>query len=197
MRRHLNGKYRVVMDEEIVQALFLHFIGTKWAVHLKTVFQAFFHSGAWKQSSFRSLDRKARQRREGFLDSTHKTDFGVHTASMTVRNQRREKYQEDFFLTQLPSTTRETYDYGDLDSNEDNDAKSPIATKQSTLHLVTAESLINIRLYGSFTVVQSDFKWFGPSLPHATMYAVLEFFGVPEKWLRFFKKFLETPQIRP
>ena len=48
MRRHWNGEYRVFMDEEIVQALFLHFLGTKWAVHLKTVFRRLFHSGAWK-----------------------------------------------------------------------------------------------------------------------------------------------------
>ncbi len=42
MRRQLNGKYRIFMDEEIVQALFLHFIGTTWAVHLKTLFTEFF-----------------------------------------------------------------------------------------------------------------------------------------------------------
>lgn len=63
VRRALNGKYRVYMDEEILQALLLHFIGLKWVVHLKAVFTVFFHSGAWKQSSRVSLDRVARQRR--------------------------------------------------------------------------------------------------------------------------------------
>ena len=61
------------------------------------------------------------------------------------------------------------------------------------LHLVTTESLINTRLYGSFVILQSDFKLFGPSLPHSTIHAVLGFFGVPDKWLKFFKKFLDTP----
>ena len=51
VRRSLNGKYRVYMDEEILQALLLHFIGMKWATHFRMVFGAFFHSGAWKQSS--------------------------------------------------------------------------------------------------------------------------------------------------
>jgi hypothetical protein len=32
MRRQLNGKYRVYMDEEIHQAILLHFIGNTWAV---------------------------------------------------------------------------------------------------------------------------------------------------------------------
>lgn len=210
MRRHLNGKYRVFMDEEILQALFLHFIGTMWAVHLKTVFMEFFHSGAWKQSSFRSLDRKARQRREGFLGSSR----GAHSErgaggrggrvglgggdenSSTVRNERRSKYQRDFLLTQLPSSISEKpRDYGNLSTDEDSEVKSPVAIKQSILHLVTTESLVNTRLYGSFTILQSDFKWFGPSLPHATIFAVLEFFGVPEKWLKFFRKFLEPPII--
>ena len=71
MCRHLNGKYRFFMHEEILQALFLHFIGTEWAIHLKARFSEFFHSGAWKQSSSRSLDKKARQRRQGFLGSVN------------------------------------------------------------------------------------------------------------------------------
>ena len=199
MRRHLNGKYRFFMDEEILQALFIHFIGTEWAVHLKARFSEFFHSGAWKQSSFRSLDKKARQRRQGFLGSIHgtkvaKIEKAAPPASSSVRNERRSRYQKDFFLTQLPSTLRETSrDYGSQESDEDSDIKPPVAIKQSMLHLVTTESLINTRLYGSFTIVQTDFKWFGPSIPHSTIHAVLEFFGVPDKWLKFFTKFLETP----
>ena len=191
LRRHLNGKYRFVMDEEILQALFLHFIGTKWAVHLKAVFKSFFHSGAWKQSSSKSLDRKARQRREGFLGSVAEREGSYNS---TIRNERRSKYESNFFLTQLPSTVNEaSRDYNDFDDERSDDAKSPVAIKQDMLHLMTTESLISTRLYGSFTIVQSDFRWFGPSLPHTTIYAVLEIFDVPEKWLKFFKKFLEAP----
>lgn len=96
VRRALNGKYRVYMDEEIVQALLLHFIGIKWAVHLKTVFSNFFHSGAWKQSSRKSLDRQARARRQ---------DFGLETRERhNVRNKRRDRYQENYFMVQLPSS---------------------------------------------------------------------------------------------
>ena len=71
--------------------------------------------------------------------------------------------------------------------------KSPIAFKQSMLHLITTESLINTRLYGSLAIVQSDSKSFRPSLPHATIYAVLGFFGVPTNWLKFLKKLTEAP----
>lgn len=186
LRRALNGKYRVYMDEEIVQALLLHFIGMKWAVHMKTVFTAFFCSGAWRQSSRKSLDRVARGRRQDYgLDSREQSN---------VRNQRRNRYQNDYFMVQLPEDFGNTADeYNDEDDSDKGDMKSPMATKQSLLHLMTAETLINTRLHGSFSILQSDFKWFGPSLPHGTILAVLRFFGVTPFWLTFFEKFLKAP----
>ncbi|KAL8828043.1 MAG: hypothetical protein Q9170_006771 [Blastenia crenularia] len=189
LRRQVNAKYRFYMDEELLQALLIYFIGVKWSVHLKEAFTKFFHSGAWKQSSYRALNRKARVRREDFLGKEGST-------SDTVRNQRRKDYEQDYFMTQLPSSFGEGgRDYSDNGSDSDipGDTKSPVEIKQSLLHLVTTESLINTSLYGSFTVLQSDFKWFGPSLPHPTISAVLEFFGVKDRWLKFFRKFLATP----
>ncbi|KAL8803988.1 MAG: hypothetical protein Q9182_002860 [Xanthomendoza sp. 2 TL-2023] len=96
-------------------------------------------------------------------------------------------------------------DYGDNDGDNDSDkddeddagdvgdTKDPVEIKQSLLHLATTESLINTSLYGFFTIFESDFEWFGPSLPHSTIYAVLEFFGVQDRWLKFFRTFLEAP----
>lgn len=185
VRRALNGKYRVYMDEEILQALLLHFIGMKWATHFRTVFGAFFHSGAWKQSSGNSLDGPARRRRQRFLGREGDCKF-------SVRNERRETYQSEFFLSQLPKTFEYTTDNYSEGSRDDN-AKSPMAVKQSLFHLISTEILLNSRLNRSFTVFQSDFKWFGPSLPHATIISVLHFFDVPEIWLKFFEKFLKAP----
>ena len=185
MRRTLNGKYRVYMDEEIIQALFLQYIGVSWAMHLRTVLTAFFHSGAWKQSSHHSLDRKARQRREAFL--------GTDWQGESIRNARRAEYMNRHFLTQLPMSWTDGRDYGDLEDEESDDGKTPVDIKQSLLHLISTEALLNTRLYGSFTILQSDFRWFGPSLPHSTIFSILEFFGVPARWLKFFRKFLEAP----
>lgn len=188
MRRQLNGKYRVYMDEEIHQAVLLHFIGTTWAVALKQAFTAFYHSGAWLQSPYRSMGKKARERHEYFVPRG--------ASHLNVRNRRRERYQRDYFMTQLPDSEFEDppdYNAEDQDENQSWSRSSPLATKQSMLRLVTAELLLNTKVYGEFLVLQSDFKWFGPSLPHDTIFAVLTFFGVPEKWLRFFKKFLEAP----
>lgn len=80
---------------------------------------------------------------------------------------------------------------GDSDGdNRDTNRKSPIETKHSLIHLLITELIIHKRLHGQFTVIRSDFKWFGPSLPHGTLIAVMRFFGVPDDWLAFFQKFL-------
>ncbi|KAG7001951.1 hypothetical protein G7Y79_00030g064840 [Physcia stellaris] len=187
VRRSLNGKYRVYMDEEISQALLLHFIGMKWGVHIKTACLAFFNSGAWKQSSRQSLNRLARQRRQDFLGREQSTNHNV-------RNERRESYQREYFLLQLPASFESTIDNYDNEPNDNyGESKSAMAMKQSLLHLISTEALVNTRLYGSFTILQSDFKWFGPSMPHATIVTVLRFFGVSDLWLNFFEKFLKAP----
>ena len=185
VRRALNGKYRVYMDEEILQALLLHFVGMKWAVHFKATFKAFFNSGAWRQTSEKSLDGPARRKRERFLGREH-----AYTQS--IRNERRETYRNHYFMSQLPRTFKDTKDEYSEDSPND-DVKSPMVIKQSLLHLISTELLLSARLNRSITVFQSDFKWFGPSLPHATIISVLHFFDVPEMWLKFFEKFLKAP----
>jgi len=188
MRRELNGKYRVYMDAEAHQIILLHFIGKTWAVALKKAFTAFQHSGAWLKTPYRSMDRKAKERREHFLPSSA-------NASTAVRDSRLQAYQKTYFMTQLPDNDLDNRSYDAESANGEQAAalRASFATKQSLLRLVTTEMLLNTKVYGEFLVLQSDFKWFGPSLPHDTVFAVLEFLGVPEKWLRFFKTFLEAP----
>ncbi|KAI4126890.1 MAG: hypothetical protein LQ338_003504 [Usnochroma carphineum] len=192
LRRQVNGKYRFYMDEELLQALLLHFIGSKWAVHLKKAFLEFFYSRAWQLSSYRALDTEAHARREAFLGS-----FNVSGSCCTIHGQRLEDYELEFFMTQLKPAIGKDEIYYEDDTTTDNedlsDAVCPMKTKQSLLHLVTTESLINTSLYGSFTVLKSGFRRFGPSLSHTTIFAVLEFFGVRDRWLNFFRKFLATP----
>ena len=188
VRRALNGKYRVYMEEEIIQALLLYHVGMKWAVHLKLAFTAFFHSGAWTQSSRKPMPASARRRHQ---------DHGLSTSqSSTVRNERRQQYVDLFFMAQLPTSSDTTVDEYDEDEDEDDEANknSSIAINQSLLHLVSTEALTQTHLYGSFTILQSDFRWFGPSLPHSTILTVLRFFGMKPFWLDFLEKFLKAPK---
>jgi hypothetical protein len=43
------------------------------------------------------------------------------------------------------------------------------------------------------TAVRTNFAWFGPSLPHSTVCAVLDFVNVSEEWMNFFRRVLEAP----
>jgi len=48
-RRHVTGKYHIYIEEDLLQAIFLQFIGIKWSVFFKRVFIEFSEfEGAWK-----------------------------------------------------------------------------------------------------------------------------------------------------
>lgn len=194
LRRQLNGKYRAYMDEEIHTAILVHVIGAHMAVMLKHALKGHYYSGAWVQAPFRAMKRVDRQRRHYFLG---KDNIQTPRGQESVRDIRFSEFRDDFFMTQLPSQVNEgNRDYMADDAEEDTgDSKSPLAIKQQLLRLASTEMLINTKLYGEFTILASDFKWFGPALPHATIFAVLEYFGVNQGWLDFIKKFLAAPLI--
>lgn len=191
MRRHLNGKYRVFMDGDLIETILLHYIGLQWSVEFREAFVSFLKSPAWKSNS-QKIPKEVTNRRKHFIEN----EAPEHA---TVDNLRKRTYEADYFMTQLPRSLDEGKRSYDDDGDDDavlpgdDDRMTPIETKQSLLHLLITESIVHNRLHGEFTVVRSDFKWFGPSLPHGTILAVLRFFGVQDDWLQFFKKFLECP----
>ncbi|KAL8720831.1 MAG: hypothetical protein Q9181_007838, partial [Wetmoreana brouardii] len=71
--------------------------------------------------------------------------------------------------------------------------KNAIDAKQKLLHLLSAETLIKTRLHAELTCFRSQINSLYPSLPHTTINCVLAFFGVSQKWLRFFNRFLRAP----
>lgn len=184
MRRQLNGKYRVYMDEDLIDALILFYVGMKWSVAFREEFNTFLHSDAWNK--FGDVPKRAADRRRYYLGAEAK-----HLVQW-----RFSAYEEDYFLSQLPRHVEEGYrDYGEdgSDDSANSTRKGPLEIKHSLLHRVATEALIQTKIHGEFTVVRSDFKWFGPSMPHSSIFATLKFFGVPNGWLGFFKHFLEAP----
>ncbi|KAG5292975.1 RT-like superfamily domain-containing protein [Histoplasma ohiense] len=187
MRRQLNGKYRVYMDEDVLDALFLHYLGVQWGVKFKGIFGTFFNSHAWKRNA-PPIPKRDLERRQYFL---HENPKGDNDAQVNLYKTRRDTFESSYFMSQLPSTQGQTPTY---DSYIDEDlSTSPIDRKHSLLHLLITEARVATTLYGKITVLRSDFKWFGPSLPHSTLLTVLKFFHMPQIWLNFFKTFLEAP----
>ena len=225
-RRHLDGKYRVYMHEDVLQAIFLQYIGVKWSVFFKRAFVTFAKSdGAWT-SLRKPIPKLDRKRREYFLGSQ------AHKPS--VQSKRENLYMANYFMSILLDFEMQDVSVGDGDkecdfavrdkeggktmskkhkskrfscamvdsSDEDesqdvqtptNSSKNPMEIKQQLFHLLSTEILINTELYGEFTCIRSEFHNWGQTLPHSTIALVLTFFGVSNKWLNFFMKFLQAP----
>lgn len=188
MRRHLNGKYRVYMDEDLLDALLLQFLGLKWAVAFRSAFVGFLNSRAWA-SLHEDIPSRENERYQFFRESKG------HKSGSNLNDYRRDTYKNQYFMTQLPSSVHESvpYDEDNIANSSEGKLKNALYKKHSLLHILIAESIIHRTLHGEFTAIRSDFKFFGPSLPHTTILTVLGYFGVPEYWLNFFKGFLQAP----
>lgn len=195
MRRHINGKYRVYMDEEVYQAIFLAHIGSIWSDCFHTHFMRFFNH-SWKHGAGRQLTKEQQRFRNRRFQRIDENADPSGTSS--IHRLRKKHYQDKFWLSAISPTMRESLTAAYEDDSEgrqhDNHSLSFADIKQQLLRMITAEQLIQCDLYGHFTILQSDFRWFGPSLSHTTILTVLKFFGMPRKWLDLFAKFL-SPSI--
>lgn len=181
-RRQLNGKYRVVMDEDILQSIFLHYISMSWAIHFKEQLKDIIgNEQVWGKSH--SLPKEEVARREYYL--------GTSFISQGVANAREDTYEKHFFMCQLPTSfDAKARDYeNDFDSRQ----KQPFNVKQLLLRTLGTEVMVQRSLHGEVAIVQSDLQWFATSTSHSTVLAVLGFFGVQPLWISFFRRYLEAP----
>ncbi|KAG8666538.1 hypothetical protein FPOAC2_11653 [Fusarium poae] len=264
MTRKISGIYNIHMHEDLLQAIFLQYIGVKWSVFFKSAFNTFRNSGSWK--SMRQNITLDERRRLGYY-------LGPLVAEPSLQSQRDNVYGERYFVAQLmkyeheilsaadgdeeaeyeqfstaqslkrkprmkqtarkstggkaprrqlggkayrkaaPSanflTFNSTRRFDGLDEEEEEgeeeeddegsdgedegDIRSPMALKQTLLHLLSSEITINTHLYGETTAFHSVFEDWNPRLPHDTVLTILKYLGVSDTWLSFFRKFLEAP----
>lgn len=177
-RRNIAGRYRAYMDEDIITALFLHFVGAQWSIFLKQEFKKILASKMW----IRGTD----------------TVGDLYYKKHSIEGHRRELHDVTF-LSILPSEMRSlsatagVYETGVRYVNKAE--LTPTNIKQTLLHLISTEIHLNnvLRPGKDLTVVQTDMEWFGPSLAHEAIMTVMKFIGVTDEWLGFFRTFLETP----
>lgn len=174
-------------SEDLLQTILLRYIGVKWSVHFKSALTNFQSTAdVWKASAI-PVPAEDRQRREFFLGS-------LAAPSSNVEATRSQHFKDEVFLEQLTTKAEEERGGYDDDSESPQDTrKSGQQITQTLLHTLASEIIMKTRLGEELTVVRTDFKWFGPSLPHSTMFAVLSFFGVSEHWISFFRRVLEAP----
>ncbi|OJJ80355.1 uncharacterized protein ASPGLDRAFT_157245 [Aspergillus glaucus CBS 516.65] len=200
-RPQWNGRYRIWMDEDVLQTIFVQYIGVKLCNRFKEVLRRFVEtSDLWKWSTRPSMTEHEELRREYYL--------GSRGASGGVKDRRRSEFIKSYFLSQLPAT-QETLierggaydddysddddDYGDDDDDEPSPREDEKNIKQKLLRKLATEILFHRQLYGGAAIVQSDLKWYGTCLSHSTIFAVMRFVGFSEDWISFFKKYLESP----
>ncbi|KAG7084971.1 putative polyketide synthase [Colletotrichum scovillei] len=200
-RQQANGKYRIWMDEDVLQAIFIHWIGINSCVSLKrTLTDLVSLDGTdqvWRWHAEPPMTERQMQRRAYYLSELPMLSFGL----------RRKNFIDHFCLAALPSQVNTLnegmYDDGRMSEEEDDDdvsssewgkAKKPaLNIKQFLLRTLATETMLHQALDGTAAAVQSDLKWFGAGLSHTSIFAVLRFFGFPENMIAFYRKVLETP----
>lgn len=187
------------MDDDVLQAIFTHWIGTKWAVELKSFLQDIQKSpDLWKKNT--RVPEEDLARRKYYLGAAAHSSRGRPS---NTEEDRQETYRDHFFLAPLPSNLyEETMGYDDEEEEEEEDDASdsdkgdrlsPKEIKQLLLRTLATEFLVRRSLEGEAAVIQSDFQWFATGLAHNSIFAVLRFMGFQEEWISFFKKVLEPP----
>lgn len=181
-RRELNGKYRVVMDEDILQSIFLHYISMCWAIHFKKKLKdTIRNERVWRKTH--SLPKEEFARRQYYL--------GNSFVSQGLAKEREDTYEKHFFMCQLPASFGA--EGGDYENDSDPKQKQPVNVKQLLLRTLGTEFMVQRSLHGEVAIVQSDIQWFATSTSHSVVLAVLRFFGVQPVWISFFQRYLEAP----
>jgi len=188
MRRHLHGKYRAFTDPDILDGLFLQWVGVMWSVKFNSDVHNIYRSDAWRTA--------------GAGNEAGSTSATTVLSGVDTINKARARHRTQHFLVgHLPENVNPQTGYDDEPSTVAGDDDHPgneIGTvNQHLLNIMSTECYLNISLHKSNTIVRTDVEWFGPSLPHESILTILQFFGVQEEWVDFFRTFLRMPIIFP
>ncbi|KAI1171649.1 hypothetical protein F4777DRAFT_591057 [Nemania sp. FL0916] len=202
-RPQLNGKVRIWQDEDVLQSIFIHYIGIKNCVELKSALNAFLNNqeGPWNWSGGRTAMRNVdRVRYEYFQNDRLGSTWNLDKTRST-------SFREPFFLSLLPTSVttigkdRAYVNDGDARGVEDKDEKKQkdeqkfenINIKQMLLRTLATEAIVHRTLYGEVAVIQSDLQWYATGLSHTTIFAVMRFLGFSERLVSFYRKVLQAP----
>ncbi|KAH8590270.1 hypothetical protein B0O99DRAFT_599138 [Bisporella sp. PMI_857] len=145
-RKQLNGKVRIMMDEDVLQAIFLHYIGMYWSAGLKRNLEEIVrYTGIWKRGT--RLPQDEVDKRQYFLGEWRTRNLWNNS----VESERQQTYLDDFFLSQLPSNLWEGaggYDDDEVYTEEASTKKSPKEIKQQLLRQLATELTILLKFVG-------------------------------------------------
>ena len=211
-RRGLNGKYRVWADDDILQMIFVQYIGIRLCNLLKPALKSFMEVVCSRDlEGHMAPSSDDNERRRFYLNNRSRPPT-------SIEDRRKSDYFSKFFLSQLPATETSLFDgdnkYDDDDDDDtdsDNSHIGDVTTspqkrsgiKQQLLRHLTAELIVH-RLRNvthdtqggpgnGVALVQTDLQWYATGLSHSTVFAVMRYIGFGQDWIDFFKKYLESP----
>lgn len=190
-RQQLNGKYRIWMDDDVLETIFVEHICIKLCVTLKVILKDYIQSDAgWKFAQGPEVTNRDRHRRRYYLE-----DRIDHPNN--VERCRKQEFVDTFFLASMPgdqdTLASRVCGYDEDGDNPQQGNSAPKSVKQQLLRKIVTETFFRRQFYGQAAVIQSDLQWYATSIPHSTAYAILEFIGFSQDWIRFLRKYLETP----
>jgi len=194
-RQQLNGKYRIWMDDDVLETIFVEHICVKLCGMIKATLKDYIQDDSeWNFCQGPELTPRDCHRRRYFIGDDD------NDRSATVEYSRREDFVETFFLASMPEDLETLVsrvcgydDDDDDDTGTEQGDSTPKNVKQQLLRKIVTETFFRRHFYGEAAVIQSDLQWFATSIPHSTVFAILQFIGFPQEWIQFFQKYLETP----
>jgi len=179
-RAGLNGKYRIWADDDMLQMIFVQYIGVRLSTIMKSALKDFMEEVYTRDmDGHRPVTQRDQDRRRYYLDQRSSYEEGVEET-------RKDNYLETFLLSQLPSSETSLFDGeqqydndtdgdgdgDDADWEHSRDAEQPkkrTNIRQEVLRQLTADMFI-YRLRGvnhkspkgasgPVAVVQTDIQW--------------------------------------
>ena len=178
------------IDPDIIDAIFLNFVGLRWQNHFRQAFETMLRSQGRENNGIeKQLRREAVMGEnpssvgiEWYRQEDRIRYFCCHRLHRNVFTVR----DEDHLFSRNP-------DAGYVYPDDLASTYSTIAIRQKLLHILTAECHLNMTLNRNYTIVHGEIDSISTSLPHEAIISILACFGVPQHWLEFFKEFMKTP----
>ncbi|KAK5112971.1 hypothetical protein LTR62_003793 [Meristemomyces frigidus] len=123
-RRQLNGGFNIYMHEDLLQALFLQYIGVKWSVFWKSAFREFRRTkDVWESAGNTNITAVEKKRREFYLGHT--------PVGPTVSSMKMKLYRRNYFVSQLFSSENQKTNAEEGEEEADFDEMVPQQQQRS------------------------------------------------------------------
>jgi hypothetical protein len=205
LQRHMSGKERNFLNLDMYDAIFMEIIGQKWCVHFRDGLARIRESGSWPRIySLQGLESGKESELKSLLEMLRVSR--KEEAFVGVKNQRGIA-QEDLARVkgEFASAMKSPGGYAGYEPSTSDtpipewagviDASRTAAIHSNVFRHMRADIAVSRELQQELDVAvfHGDLANFGPSVPHDVTIETLRYFGMPEQWLEWFRKYLKLP----